>query len=55
MSIEHRGIYAAPLMPMQDDLGAEIGVFRFTSFHYDSCCDYSYLYRIEAWVRTMPS
>jgi hypothetical protein len=36
---------------VQDDLGAEITNLRFASFHYDGCCDYSYLYRAEAWVR----
>ncbi len=36
---------------VQDDVGSEVLALRFASFHYDSCCDYSYLYRIEAWVR----
>ena len=36
---------------VQDDVGADIEALHFASFHYDSCCDYSYLYRFEAWVR----
>jgi hypothetical protein len=36
---------------VQDDLGSALDTLRFTSLHYDSCCDYSYLYMIEAWVR----
>jgi hypothetical protein len=37
--------------PTQDDLGSELDALRFASFHYDSCCDYSYLYAFEVWVR----
>ena len=36
---------------VQDDVGAEITNIRFANFMYDSCCDYSYMYRMEAWVR----
>ena len=37
--------------PTQDDAGAEIAALRFASFHYDSCCDYSYMYAFDFWVR----
>ena len=36
---------------VQDDLGTELDTLRFASLHYDSCCDYSYLYKLEFWVR----
>jgi len=36
---------------VQDDVGTEIDTLRFASLHYDSCCDYSYLYKFEFWVR----
>ena len=36
---------------VQDSVGAEIDTLRFASLHYDSCCDYSYLYMFDFWVR----
>ena len=35
----------------QDSVGSEIDTLRFASLMYDSCCDYSYLYKFEFWVR----
>ena len=35
----------------QDSVGADIDTLLFTSLMYDSCCDYSYLYKFEFWVR----
>ena len=35
----------------QQDLGIELNQFRLRSFHHDTCCDYSYLYKVELWVR----
>ncbi len=36
---------------VQADLGTNLDLLRFASLHYDSCCDYSYLYQLEFWVR----
>ena len=36
---------------VQDDVGSEVTNIWFANFHYDSCCDYSYMYRMEVWVR----
>ncbi len=36
---------------VQDDLGTNLDTLRFASLHYDSCCDYSYLYQFDFWVR----
>ena len=35
----------------QQDLGIELNQFRLRSFHHDTCCDYSYFYKLELWVR----
>ena len=34
----------------QQDLGIELNQFRLRSFHHNTCCDYSYLYKLELWV-----
>ena len=35
----------------QDSAGANIDTLRFSSLMHDNCCDYSYLYMFEFWVR----
>ena len=50
-SCPNQGVNASWAGATVTSAASEILAFHLRSFHHDTCCDYSYLYKLEGWVR----